>query len=677
MYPVDNLIVYDLEVFPGWFEAGFELPSGEIRQYVITDTDTSHIEPLRTFLEWVSASDHELVGFNSRAYDDLVLSELLKRPVPATAYATSVAIIVHGAKPWAYTNTINSIDLMPLLPGRIGLKRVGVCLGHSKLQELPIAYDTKPTAEEQDILLGYNVNDLQITRKLLNELQSELNLRAGMSQQYDIDLRSKGGPQIAEAILGQAVERLVGITQRQLNDRAHAIIASDPRVWVVQPAWWKQLDASRFPSVSKIIDIGNPIFSTPIPIADGRLAKGFMDQTVFIGDRYYTLGVGGLHSVDGPGCWKPDSDEFLCDIDIASMYPSTMILNNLSPRQCGNAFMGVYQDLYRQRLDAKHNGDKTVANSLKLVLNSTFGLTSSPYSAFYDPQLTANVTVVGQLAMLTLIAMLDGIADIASANTDGLLVLGKKTHFEEVRRIVEAWETMTGYVMEYSPVSAHYQRDVNAYVSLSDNGELKTKGRFVAKWPDLSHAPSANIVALAIQARIKDGTPIEETIRACRDLNQLILTQSVKGNGSTSWNGRPLGKMLRFYKSNHPDAAPIIRSPGPGAGGGKSNVPNSKSCVPLEDYPETFPADVDFDWYVKTAMALWVAVSHPKARGMNRWAQTLYQAGLRPCYVEPGKPLSRARVVYGAYDFSSRPPGAVMGTGTGEVKWSNGHVHPS
>ena len=83
----------------------------------------------------------------------------------------------------------------------MSLKQVGIRLKHEKLQELPIAYDKELTEAEKQIIREYNVNDLLITRKLLNEIQPELDLRGDLSRQYGIYLRSKGGSQIAETVL--------------------------------------------------------------------------------------------------------------------------------------------------------------------------------------------------------------------------------------------------------------------------------------------------------------------------------------------------------------------------------------------------------------------------------------------------------------------------------------------
>lgn len=665
-YPVDNIVTYDLEVFPGWFEAGFELPDEKIYQIVVTPGAFDAVDQLRAMLKWLADHGYTLAGFNSRGYDDLVLTGFLADPDPATAYAISQRIIAGGEKPWTFDNEIQSIDLMPILPGRMSLKKIGVCLGHPKLQELPVPWDQTPTWIQQQTLLGYNGNDLQITRKLCNTLKADLELRSQMSDQYGVDLRSMGEATMAEAILFAEYKKLGGqLSKRQLNERAHEILVEYPYAQVKTPSWWSELAHKREQGVVEAL--GEDIFNTDIEITEsGRLSSAQMTRQIYLDDRYYTMGVGGLHSVDGPGCWVPGPDEQLFDIDVASYYPNIILTQDLAPRTWGDEFRFIYRTIVERRMHAKRTGDSTTAQILKIVANGTYGKSSEPFSCIYDPQMTANVTVLGQLGLLMLISMLEGIATVCSANTDGITVLVKRNRFDDLADAVIDWEKATGFEMEYTEYAGLYQRDVNNYIALTTDGNVKTKGVFVSKWPDLRHMPSANIIARAIIAKLQDDVPIAETVHECHDINQFILTQNVTGGWTTSWNGQRLGKVLRFYKSNREDAAPIIRTPGENDAGNESKVSDSDGCVPLEDYPEEFPSDMNRYWYVDQALKLLDVITQPKRPGLTRWAESMHMQGLSPCTVNPESGRSRAAVRWGTEDFTSMPEGWMLGTKTGD-----------
>ena len=156
------------------------------------------------------------------------------------------------------------------------------------------------------------------------------------------------------------------------------------------------------------------------------------------------------------------------DIDVASYYPFIMLNENLVPRSMSTYFSQVFRKIVEQRIHAKRTGDKVTADRLKIVVNSSYGLTSSPYSALYDPQCTAGVTVTGQVTLLLLIAMLadTGIRTV-SANTDGITVQGEgHMDREKLAATVKLWESWTRYEMEYTEYSAVYQASVNDYIAI-------------------------------------------------------------------------------------------------------------------------------------------------------------------------------------------------------------------
>lgn len=664
-YPIDNPVIFDAEVFPRWLEFGFRITStGEDRQYVIPTGDPyGHGAAMVRFVDWVLHSNYPFVGFNSNAYDDLILTRFLETLDPQAAFLLSQDLIVNGKKPWEFNNGINSIDLMTVLPGRMSLKKLGVCLGHTKLQELPIAYNKTPSPEEVPILLSYNTNDLDITEKLYHAIYPEIKLRRELSLQYKQDLRSKGEAALAESILLYELgQRGHKNSKRDLNRLAWEIHGAGSEVQVFRPHWWHALVNEKLPIVEAV---GEEVFLTPIEVDDnGRLAKGSIDTQVFIDDRYYQMGVGGLHSIDGPGAWVPNDDEVLYDIDVASYYPNIVLTNRLYPRQWSEVFLDIYQDIVTRRLEAKRNGDKTTADVLKIAANGTYGKSSEVYSSLYDPQLTANVTLLGQLGLLTLIEMLVGTASVCSANTDGITVLCKRAAESRMRELVTQWEAATGLEMEFTEYSGLYQRDVNSYIALKPGGGVKTKGAFLDQWPDLRHTPSANIVATAVKNYLAKGTPVEETIRGCTDLNQFILTQVVTGETKTQWRGQPLGKILRFYKSTRGDAAPIMRISKDGA---HSMVPDSDGCIPVEDLPQVFPVDLNYRWYEVRANDQVSTITRRKRPGMNRWAEIMYYAGLTPALVQIGaQRLSAAASPRGQTDFTSIDDDEGIGVKTGD-----------
>lgn len=674
-YPVDNIVVYDLEVLPNYFLAGFEFPDGKVYQYHITDYNQDQLPSLRGMLQYIENNGFQLAGFNSIHYDDPVLSEFLLSPTTRSAYMASWKIIVDRAPSWTMAKEVSSIDLMQILPDRIGLKKIGVCMAHKKLQELPVDFNANLDFEMMEVVAKYNVNDLQITRKLVHEIQEELDLRSMMSDQYGVDLRSKGEATIAEVVLTLEMERRLGVTAKTLKAQAKERIAQTPYVYVKPPTWWKSLDPITYPTLTRVVELGDSLFTRPIHVDhNGRLEGSAVSGSVFLGDRSYTMGVGGLHSLDGSGAWVPKEDEVLVDIDVVSYYPFLMLTQNLYPRHWGETFTEIYKELVDQRLAAKHSGDKKTAAILKITINGTYGKTSDKYSALYDPHVTANTTVTGQLALLTLVAMLTTRGGkVVSANTDGMTLLCKRSEYEALKGVVSEWETLTGLEMEYSPYKGLYQMNVNNYLAITTEGEVKKKGVYaipeLGKF-DLRHTPNFQICARAVIEYLSKGTPLATTIRHCTDIQEFIFTQQVKGDWETTWQGQPLGKMLRYYKSNADDADAIIRTPtSDSVKGNAGMVAGSNSCRPLPDLPDVFPTDIDYDWYIDKATEWLVDVTRPKTPWANELAHMMQAQGFYPVLVDTSsKRLSRAAKGVGPedVDFCSIKPHEKVGTRTGK-----------
>jgi len=456
-YDIDKCVPYDLEVYPNFFLAGFQLPTGENYLYEISDIDgviTNHAPELQEFMDYVDQSGLTLVGYNSNHYDDPVLSEVLIDPTPERGYATSYAIIELDEPVYNMARLFSSIDLMQSTKGRMSLKKLGVCLEHDKLQELPFDPHVPVTREQADVLRDYNINDLNITKKALVELNGELKLKAEMGELYNLDLISKGRATIAEQVMCAEYEKLTGRTYKELKSMVRSIISKQTSVKIDEPTWWGAFDTmfEKSENGKRLKAQADYMFNTPIRMWDGKLeAKGVFANPVFIEDRWYKMGIGGIHSIDGAGATIPAEDETLVDIDVASYYPYLILTQSLFPKHWGPEFLDVYRTIVETRIAAKRSGDKKTADILKIVINGAYGKLGSSFSPLYDPYCMINVTVRGQIALLSLVVMLeDAGIRVTSANTDGMTVLHKNADADKVKSIVSKWENITSLEMEYT-----------------------------------------------------------------------------------------------------------------------------------------------------------------------------------------------------------------------------------
>lgn len=238
---------------------------------------------------------------------------------------------------------------------------------------------------------------------------------------------------------------------------------------------------------------------------------------------------------------------------------------------------------------------QTSADSNKIVINSSFGKFGSKWSTLFSPDLLIQTTITGQLALLMLIELLEseGIP-VVSANTDGVVIACPRVKIEVMNNLAAAWEMVTGFDTEATYYSAIFNRDVNNYIALKDGGGFKTKGAYAPV--GLQKNPTNTICTDAVIELLQHGTPIVETIKTCNDISKFVTIRTVRG-GAVDQVGEYLGKAVRWYYSTE-SKGPLRYLVN------NHTVPRSEGAKPLMQLSESFPSDINYDWYITEANAI-------------------------------------------------------------------------
>lgn len=249
-------------------------------------------------------------------------------------------------------------------------------------------------------------------------------------------------------------------------------------------------------------------------------------------------------------------------------------------------------------IDREINYHKTKSDSLKICLNGTFGKTSNKYSTLYAPEFMIRTTITGQLTILMLIEALEryGIP-VVSANTDGIVIKCPRDKRDALELIVERWEKHTGLKTEETVYKALYSRDVNNYIAVKEDGSAKAKGVYGPV--TLSKNPQNPICAEAVITYLTKGVPVEETVHECKDITKFLTLRTV--NGGAIKDGEKIGKAIRWYYAEGVTGAIHYETNG-------NTVPRSEGAKPLMDLPDRFPADVNYDWYIRECEEILMAV---------------------------------------------------------------------
>lgn len=487
------------------------------------------------------------------------------------------------------------IDIIEVAPLFASLKAYGGRLHVPRMQDLPFHPSTVLNPAQKAITRWYCVNDTTSTGFLAACLKEQIDLRYVLSNEIGIDLRSKSDAQIAEQIIGNEYHRKTGKR------------AQRPKIEPGTVYFYEKPYSLNFttPLMQHVLHV---VRTSPFEIGhDGKIImpKAVGDLQFQLGNSIYQMGIGGLHSMEKTTRHITDDVYQLVDKDVASYYPMIILENRYFPEHMGPIFLEIYGGITKRRLAAKAAGNKPVADSLKIVINGTFGKLLSPWSIVYAPKLGFHVTIGGQLFLLMYVEALEshGIS-VVSGNTDGIMVKCPRTHLPLLEEITKWWERTTGFTTEGKNYRAIYSRDINNYIAIDEKGIIKHKGAYANPWNDpkenpekkLHKNPVTTICIEAVDQYLLNGKPLHDTIYECKDIRKFIRMQSVT-DGAVKIDNHTgeadyLGKQIRWYYSVAERGNEILRA----KNGHK--VPSSDGGRPCMQLPESFPNDVDYDWYL-------------------------------------------------------------------------------
>jgi hypothetical protein len=614
--------IFDAELFKNYFEVGFlHIKTGKI---LIFEKSRTRNFDTRT-LQWCM-QNFTIIGFNSRNYDIPVVWAASQGFDIKSLRKISKLIIEHGKRPRDIEQAFGleipkfeHIDIQEVSPLSGSLKTYAGRLHAKRMQDLPYHHEQELTEDEMNYVRDYNVNDLINTFLLYFELCPQLALRGQLSADYNQDLRSKSDAQIAEAVMRSEIKLLTG------NKISRPSIAPGTTFKYQVPAFVKfetpllqhALEVVRnadFVLSEKESDGDDDDDIDPIyKVGKVKLPESIKALDLRIGLSKYKFGNGGLHSSEECAGHIANGDTVIFDADVASYYPSIILILKLFPKHIGEHFLKVYAELVARRLKAKglsksHDLSvveraKIAMDSIKIVINGLFGKLGSKWSAVFSPDLMIQVTVTGQLCLLMLIEKLELCGfSVISANTDGIVTKFHKSQTMEYNIICWQWMQQTGFQLEFAQYIKLFSRDVNNYVAVKPDGKVKGKGAFSNHWDGdkrnifkLHKNPQNTICVEAVWAFLSNGTDIAHTVNSCRDITKFVTVRNVKGGGHQ--NGEYLGKVVRWYYSiNNNSTIDYILS--------GNKVPKSEGAKPCMDLPDSFPDDIDFDWYIDESISM-------------------------------------------------------------------------
>lgn len=481
-----KFILYDFEVFEYDWLVVFKEPS---KEHTVIYNDT---EKLKGFFN--QHKNSIFVGFNNRHYDDYILKAILSDINPKVV---NDWIIRDEKQGWEFPN-LNSIyflslDLRNDIPGGIGLslKEIESNLGMSiEESSVPFDIDRKLTLEEIKETEFYCKHDVDATERLYRERFDYIKSKLQIINAFNLPIRciSMTNAQLTAEVMGARKRKYY---DENIYDMPECIDVKDKDVLTF---FANPQDATR--------NLEKDICGVP-----------------------HTIAYGGLHGA----IEKYHAEGNLYNFDVSSYYPSMIINFDFMSRNVPKTKKPLYQKIRDDRFVYKKEGN-SLADAYKLILNTLFGAMGYIYNKLYDLKMNRQVCITGQLLLIDLLEKLRPYIHLVQSNTDGILF--QTEHIETCRSIIKDWEEKTGLQMEEDTIKEIYQKDVNNYIMLENNGDIKTKGAYVKNYGIKKGkekfgnyiSNSMTIIDEAIVKHLLYNIPVEDTIFNCQDSIRFQIT---------------------------------------------------------------------------------------------------------------------------------------------------------
>lgn len=509
-----------------------------------------------------------MCGYNNKHYDDIVINYIIhfcnrmKRlgysRICSSLYYLSKEIIssektdnIDKIKQYKYANYFYSFDLMLMLYSakqQKSLKEIEILLHMPNVQEYEGNFDMQIEECDIDAMIEYNVNDVDATETLLNKVKEDVELRLEVEKEWGFDALSMSGVRFGEEILLRKTLDITNTTKDELKTRTRKV--GDIRLGdIILP--FIQYSNPKLKEV--LLDVKN---ATCNASKSDKKQKNYEKKFV-LSNICYSIGEGGIHTINEPRVYKPTAEQFIGHSDVTSMYPSLAIIHHWLPVHLGKDFWNVYNALYKERLSAKRNGELLKSKAFKQALNALTGKMQQESSWAYDPLNVYKIRINGQLILLMLVdKLLELNCKIVQVNTDGVVYIADKSARFAIADAIKEVEQLTQLTFESDDYESFYQYDVNNYFGVrkgySQSGDprlIEKKGKFITEI-GLNNSMTPVVISKAVINYFLNNEPIDKFIKKDRDIRDFLMSQSVNKESKVEYGGNLIQRINRYYASN-------------------------------------------------------------------------------------------------------------------------------
>lgn len=608
--------VYDVEIFPNVFTCTVEnTDTEEIETFEISE----RVNQLDNLIDLFTSRDIIFAGYNNHHYDDVIINYIIGYykimqmksiyEITSSLFRLSNLIInseegnIERFKKWKYANFFYSFDLLTMQFSsklRVGLKEMQMTMHYRNVQEYDGDFNSYINKDSIDGMIKYNVNDVQSTTALLKRLneRGDINLRLFIENEYGIDALSMDSVKFGETIL---LESYCKLTQTQ---KSYIKTLRSPMDYI-------PLKDVILPNIQfKNQTLKDVLIDMKSRIVYSKERKGYEKEFVLSNTRY-SVGVGGIHTINTTEIFIPNEDEYIGHSDVMSMYPSFIVKYKWVPRHLGEEFWQIYSKIYYERIEAKHSGQKLKSEALKLTLNSVTGKMQQETSWMYDPFQVFKIRINGQLILLMLVdRLLELGCKIVQCNTDGVMYIAKKANRKLVQDAICEVEQLTRLKFESNDYEAFYQYAINdwfgiveGYSQSKDPKLIEKKGMFITD-TKLGKGLAPVVIPKAIINYFLTGESVKDFILRQTNIQDFVMGQRVDKKFKLLHGDKLVQRINRYYASN--DGAYLFKFDPEDKENTMENMLTKSGITILNKYDEKPITDrkINYTYYISEAQKI-------------------------------------------------------------------------
>lgn len=591
--------IYDTETYPNCFLLCATCVETGIKHTFELSHRRNDMVALRDWINSLAREQSVMVGFNNVGFDYPVLHFILTSGIgdPAVIYQKAMMILqsedkfTHTVRPsdcWVKQVDLFKIHHFDNKARMTSLKALEFNMHLANISDLPFPVGTMLTPTQMDTLTTYCWNDVEATQAFYELSLGKIKFRNELSAKYQQDFTNYNDTKIGAEIFRISLEaaNIPCYNYDSANGRTpRQTVRNSIRLADCIPSYIR-FHSTEFERVRTYL-CNQTITET----------KGvFKDLSATVAGLEYVFGTGGIHASVSNESFVADDKMMILDVDVTSMYPSIAISNRYYPEHLTPKFVDVYQQLKDQRVGYKKGTPEN--DMLKLALNGVYGKSNDKFSIFYDPKVTMQITLTGQLCLAMLAERLTPYGKIIQANTDGITLYIPRHMLEAVRTTYQQWEQEVGLTLEEAEYSKMFIADVNSYLAVKTNGQVKRKGRYEYDL-DWHQDASALVVPKVAEKVLVDGAPLRETVEGWPDFADFLCRVKVPRSSRLETSaGKQLENTQRYYLAKNGVELVKIMPPLKGKTEWRRFAVQKgyKVCPCNNILDATLP--IDFDWYV-------------------------------------------------------------------------------